>query len=365
MSNQQRPLPSSAYLFRWASRGIMATFLLTGLSILTPMHATAQIVESKAFSKAFQWRALRATVRLTMSGENSVGYCSGAVVGQDQDAFFVASSPHCFDADDEHDCPTLIVEAFDENALRVARQFRGAEIVATDTESEFALLRVPGRFPYQALPLCPANRLPQIGTVALSIGCGGGSPPTAEVHRIVARDHQHWAVEQVGTKGRSGGPLISSEGFVIGCCCCASRDTTYYSELRRMHDVLDTVGLSRLYSPDSPTSRPRHLPDPPAIAAKPDGSRLKPKAPPEPRQRVPSAPIITRAMPRSPQIEPDDEDSDESDDEEMIIIGSGHTQVGRGRSRIVINKSKIVIGNNNIVLDGDTVIVHGRAISVK
>ncbi len=340
---------------------MIATFLLTGLSILTPMRAAAQVVESKVFSEAFQWRALRATVRLTMSREHSVGYCSGAVVGQDQDAFFVASSPHCFDADDAIERPTLIVEAFDENALRVARQFRGVEIVATDTESEFALLRVQGRFPYQVLPLCPANRLPQTGTVALSIGCGGGSPPTAEVNRIVSRDQQHWAVEQVGTKGRSGGPLISSDGFVIGCCCCGSGGTTFYSELRRMHDVLDTVGLSRLYRPDAPASSPRNVPQPPVIAAIPDRARFQPKAPPESRRRVPSAPIIARAMPRFPQYDPDDDD----DDDEAIFVGPGHIEVGRGNSRIVISGSRIVIGNNEIVVDGDTVIVHGRTISVK
>ena len=364
MSDQQRTRFTSACLFRGTDRGIMATFLWMGLSILTPMHAAAQVAESKVFSEAFQWRALRATVRLTMSGGQSVGYCSGAVVGQDEDAFFVASSPHCFDTDDALERRTLIVEAFDEKAARVTRQFHGAEIVATDTESEFALLRVPGCFPYQLLPLCPANRIPQIGTVALSLGCGGGSPPTAEVNRIIARDHRHWAIEQVGTKGRSGGPLISSDGFVIGCCCCGGRGMTYYSELRRMHDVLDTVGLSRLYRPDSPTSRPRRVSEPPVIAAIPDAPRFPPQSPSESRRRIPAVPIIARARPQSPQFDPDDED-DECDDDEPIIVGSGHIQVGRGRSRIVINGSRIVIGNNEIVVDGDTVIINGRIISAK
>ena len=364
MSLPQRPRFFFACRFRGTHSGLLAMLLWTGSSILTPMDAAAQVAESKVFSEAFQWRALRATVRLTLSGEQSVGYCSGAVVAQDQDAFFVASSPHCFDAANARERPTLIVEAFDVPAVRVVRQFHGAVIVATDTESEFALLRVPGRFPYQPLPLCPASRFPQIGTVALSIGCGGGSPPTAEVHRLVARDHQHWAVEQVGTKGRSGGPLISADGFVIGCCCCGGRGLTYYSELRRMHDLLDTVGLSRLYRPDSPVSRTRRVSEPPVIAAIPDASQFSPQSPSEPRRRIPAGPIVARAKPLSPQFESDDED-DEGDDEEPISVGSGHIQVGRGRSRIVINGSRIVIGNNEIVVDGDTVIIHGRIVSAR
>ena len=364
MSNRQRLRASSAFLFPATYRGTIAAFLLIALSFLAPIRAAAQVVESKVFSEAFQWQALRATVRLTAYRAQSVGYCSGAVIAQDQDAFFVASSPHCFNSDETSERPTLIVEAFDEKALRVVRQFSGVEIIATDAESEFALLRVPGRFPYQVLPLCPSNRIPQIGTAVLSIGCGGGSPPTAEVNRIVTRDQRHWVVEQVGTKGRSGGPLISSDGFVIGCCCCGGGGTTYYSELRRMHDVLDTVGLSRLYRPDAPTSRPRPVPEPPVIAAIPDRPRFQPKLPPsEPRRRVPSAPIVARARPRHPQYDPDDDCDD--DDDESIIVGSGHIEVGRGSSRIVINGSRVVIGNNKIVVDGDTVIIHGRIMSTR
>jgi hypothetical protein len=106
----------------------------------------------------------------------------------------------------------------------------------------------------------------QRGTSVVSVGCGGGEPPTQEAHKITALNRYLGAdnIECTGVpeQGRSGGGLFLRDGRVIGVCMAADPRFSegLYAGLKTVHALLNRCQLSHIYEDagqiESPLARP-------------------------------------------------------------------------------------------------------------
>ena len=287
------------------NRSLTFAALITVLVLSSSAHG--QYVRSAAFPIDVQQRVLRRTCRLIVQVPGGTGAGSGVVVGKDSSGFFLATAPHVIQG-----AVQIEVQSFDRSYPHPTRSYHTVRPLVADTASEFALVHVAGDFPLSPLGICPPGYEPQAGSNVLNAGCAGGAAPTCEVNRLIGHNRFHWALAQSGRKGRSGGPAVSEDGFVIGVCCCGGGGRTFYSYLGRVQYALQNAGFAHLYGgggsrvagrqPSSPPpaahpTRPprRFVPNiPPAAIAVPDiVSRLFPDI----DQFVPSTPGVRVPVP--------------------------------------------------------------------
>ncbi|MEZ5941117.1 MAG: serine protease [Planctomycetaceae bacterium] len=228
-------MPSSKTSYRiWSYCWMSLTLLVSA--------ASAQAVPSRHFSALFQERALNAVLRITVFNGKDRGTCSGTVIGSEQNGFYVASAAHCFPAT----LDAIMLEQFEADHQRVAKKYDLAEILLLDDAGDFALLYVKGTWHGSMLPLSPGRDLPANGAPMLTVGCDEGSPPTCQVGRLIDADREQLVVREMGVPGRSGGPLISAAGTLLGCCCCGDGRQVWFSHPRRTNELLQRLGLSSL-----------------------------------------------------------------------------------------------------------------------
>tara|TARA_Y100000034_G_scaffold38278_2_gene47022 strand:+ start:5108 stop:6007 length:900 start_codon:yes stop_codon:yes gene_type:complete len=124
-----------------------------------------------------------------------------------------------------------------------------AEVLFYDTHNDpdISLLRFKPDWPTEFFPIAPHDYVIQEGAKAHSIGCDGG------------REVAHYAVEIVGERngtwkdlvtannsprpGRSGGGLISDDGYFIGICWGTSdydgSGNGYFTALSEIHKIME------------------------------------------------------------------------------------------------------------------------------
>lgn len=273
------------------ARSLIIVAAATGVCCCVDTQVPAQYVTSADFPREFQKRCVESTCRLWIHSSNGSGSCSGSIVGTDDEGIFVASAPHCFDNAPQQ----IVVETFGSRYPNPDRQYDEVRILCEDPGSEFALLHVRGRYRGPTLRLAPRGYMPTSGESVMSIGCGGGAPPTPKVTRLLGHDQQHFATLERGIRGRSGGPLISKDGFVLGCCCCTDGRLSFYSFSGRMHRTLDRAGLTALYQDDNAQ------PDQRIVRNKPDPIVKLPECPQcIPRRRTPVPKDVPAIVTRPP-----------------------------------------------------------------
>lgn len=227
---------------------ILATIALLLIAFCEGQNfAHAQYARSGEVPLSIQKEALRCTVRIVTRKGNGIASGSGVIVGKDSAGLLIATARHVIE-----NATSAEVQTFGGSYPKPTQSFRRVRTLVQDKDMDFALLRVDGHFTLKPLRLCPPDQFPAIGEPVLSVGCGGGSAPTCEIDRLVGRNKEHWIVAQHGTQGRSGGPLVSKDGYVIGCCCCGGGGSTFYSYLGKIHKALDSIGMTGLYSGRDP-----------------------------------------------------------------------------------------------------------------
>jgi hypothetical protein len=310
-------------------RTLLLSVLWLLLDVGSPRPAAAQFVRSPEFPTSLQRSALQSTVRIIARKPDGMTSGSGVVVGRDTGSFLIATAKHVLS-----DALSAEVQTFDGSYPAPTRSYHRVRTVVQDESLDFALARVDGHFGGEPLPLCPPGRIPSAGEHVLSVGCGGGNPPTCEVDRLLGRDRTYWAVAQAGAKGRSGGPLVSEDGYVIGCCCCGDGKTTFYSYIDGIHQALDTVGLARLYSPRN---------RPPVVAA-------RTPQPPARRSTTSGGPVVRVSSRRTPAGIPFDPSNigsgtrriEISSSSGQIVISTSSQEIEIGPAGIVIRKGGVI-----------------------
>ena len=189
------------------------------LLLLTP----AQTIESKAFPRPLQQRAVAATVRIVNRSEKVEG--SGVILGAGEKSIYILTAAHLLNRSPRLEISTFTADSYP----RPAKVYDKVEVVArTHDMRDLGLIRVSTDDPLpERLPLCPPRLLTKKETFdALSAGCGAAGAPLCLVERVqgarLIRRQENmkpalfWEVKREQTSGRSGGPLLDSEGNLLG-----------------------------------------------------------------------------------------------------------------------------------------------------
>lgn len=222
-------------------------------------------------------RASAAGVKLTIDEGTTRSRGSGTVIdSQDREAL-VLTCGHIFR--DGQGKGTVTVDFTGPAHLRGLP----ARVIGYDLKSDLGLLvvEVPQRVPH--VPVGPAGYDVKVGAEVLSVGYPQGGPLDVLRTRINSKNKivgpPNLQVAGLPIEGRSGGGLISADGFVVGVCNAADpeRQEGLFAALEAIHAALDNAGLTELYRRSGQNSTP-----PAAIVA------ANPPAPSDARAAAPA-----------------------------------------------------------------------------
>jgi thiol-disulfide isomerase/thioredoxin len=158
-----------------------------------------------------------------------------------------------------------------------------AKLVKFDDKSDLGLISIPLTNPVPAAIVGGRNAAPRVGEPVAAIGCSGGEEPTRQQSRVTDIDKydgpHNILCTGVPVRGRSGGGLFNRNGEIIGVCSAADEQEQrgFFSGLLAIHALLDTCGLTSLYSqPEAPATTPAATPGPAQLAS---GAREMPSQP--------------------------------------------------------------------------------------
>ena len=223
-----------------------------------PPTETAAVVRGNNESGGVATRAggpMGASVLVKVSLEGRQNFGSGTVVASRPGRAIIVSCAHVVRGVDEDS--RIEVDTFFEGRPRT---YVG-RLVGVDAEADVSVLEVPTADAWPAVRVASAGHAPRESDAVLSIGCGGGKPPTKQSLRITAINRWNGPanIECTGLPivGRSGGGLFDARGELVGVCINAddqpgeADDRGIYAGLAAVHDLLDKVQMSGLYREDS------------------------------------------------------------------------------------------------------------------
>ena len=222
--------------------------------IIPPAITPEVIAKSDVFSESRQWDALACTARLTgSSGELG----TAVVVGIREDTAFLLTANHVVT---EHADRKLEFFTKD-NYLKAPLELRITESpVYRAPQADLAIVRVSlgkTKVPIMKIPPPgPLARPRKFPAMALSIGCSNGQKPTCRIDeiggKILVRKANDsgtffWQTKLPSVGGRSGGPLIDKNGYLIGICAATQDNKGYFTHLDEIHVALKEGGYSWIW----------------------------------------------------------------------------------------------------------------------
>lgn len=210
-------------------------------------------------------RASAASVKLTIDEGATRSRGSGTVIdSQDREAL-VLTCGHIFR--DGQGKGTVTVDFTGPAHLRGLP----ARVIGYDLKSDLGLLvvEVPQRVPH--VPVAPTGYDVRAGADVLSLGYPQGGPLDLLRTRINSKNKivgpPNLQVAGLPIEGRSGGGLVSADGYVIGVCNAADpeRQEGLFAALEAIHTALDHAGLTELHRTSAPAATVAANPPAPSV----------------------------------------------------------------------------------------------------
>jgi S1-C subfamily serine protease len=231
----------------------------------TPASAVAQggvgvVAKPQAELTAEEMQMLRSTVRIKVIDAKGQSYGTGAIVDTRQGEALVLTCGHLFRTPDDKP-PQVVVETFTATptGVQVVEQLAG-EIITFDLNRDVGLVSIRPKQSVHSARVAASPQGIDVNARVWNVGCNHGQDPTVRSSLVTAIDRYHGPpnIETSGAPvvGRSGGPLFSSQGEVIGVCYAADEkdDEGLYAGLGSLHAELDKLGLSDVYRAGNTTS---------------------------------------------------------------------------------------------------------------
>jgi S1-C subfamily serine protease len=212
------------------------------LPLLLVLPAQLDIAPSKNFTKDQQTRALLATVRVVNEGDQAEG--TGVIIHQRETFVYVLTAAHLVGKAEAVQTHIFSSKSYPKPEKVIKR----AEVVARAKSSDVTLLRFELREQVAVAQLCPPESMPKdMDFPALLTACCQGAPTLVEQvvrgkKRVRKPDASEatlmWQVDGQPPKGRSGGPLIDRQGYVLGVCSGTSGEKGYYVHIDEIRACL-------------------------------------------------------------------------------------------------------------------------------
>lgn len=197
---------------------------------------------------------MEASVRVRIRERGGMAYGSGTIIHSRPGEAIVLTCGHIFR--DAGRNPKTTVDVFSEEG----RESFPAELISFDAEADVGLLRFSTDRVFAAMQVAPPSYRPRPGTEVVNVGCSRGAAPSARKARITAVDRYLGPpnIECTGlpVQGRSGGGLVTREGYVIGVCSAAdpSEGRGLYAGLGAVQHELARAGLAAVFEPAGDTA---------------------------------------------------------------------------------------------------------------
>jgi S1-C subfamily serine protease len=210
-------------------------------------------LETPEYSRKLQEQAVCATVRVLNSVNDVHG--SGVVVGRSGPSIYILTAAHVVEGADNVEIQSFTAASYPKPAFT----FKEARVVGLGDKLtvDLAIVRVLTTESLTSISVCPKDALPRKKTfAALAVGCGAAKPTCVLDVVLGSKSVRRpgsssvslcWEGKAKSEPGRSGGPLVSSRGFLIGICSGTSGAHGYYCHITEIHRFLTRQGLDWLF----------------------------------------------------------------------------------------------------------------------
>jgi S1-C subfamily serine protease len=210
-----------------------------------------ETVPSPDFSREQQVAAVVATVRVVNTAQERTG--SGVIVGSEGAFVYVLTAAHVVARAEGLKVQTFTAASYPEPA----HVYEGGRVVARAAGlDDLALVRVAMRDrPPGTVRVCPPRLLPaEKSQPILTVGCDEGAAPTCvtdtATKKRVRRGEDTGVLWELGHKpesGRSGGPVVDRQGYLVGIGSGANNDRGYACTAEAIQAFLKANGYRTLY----------------------------------------------------------------------------------------------------------------------
>ena len=203
-----------------------------------------------------QAQLLAACVRIKVADRTGNSYGSGTIIDVRNGEALVLTCAHLFrDSDGKGE---IRVDIFGPGEpTQVPGHFVGC-----DLEKDVGLVSIPARVPLQAIHVAPPGYALHVLDAVATVGCSNGAPPTVQTSHVDSigrfRGPPNFQVAGQPVQGRSGGGVVSADGYTIGVCNAADPEDNegLYAALTSIYKELDRAKLSFVYQPSAATPSP-------------------------------------------------------------------------------------------------------------
>ena len=192
---------------------------------------------------------LAACVRLKVADRTGNSYGSGTIIDVRNGEALILTCGHLFrDSDGKGE---IRVDLFG----RGEPQQVPGRLIGCDLEKDVGLVSIAAPPGLQAIHIAPPGYTLHKGDRVATIGCSNGAPPTVQSSHVDSIDRfrgpPNFQVAGQPVQGRSGGGVVSADGYVIGVCNAADPEDNegLYAALGSVYKELDRAKLSFVYRP--------------------------------------------------------------------------------------------------------------------
>lgn len=216
------------------------------LSSLVLLLAIAQGDENQALDKLKSLAPL-ATVKVLQEGGKGLG--SGVVIKREAGHVYILTAAHVVRPDGKFEIHRLV-----SSRPAKTKVYPGATVIAHNADADLAVLRLQSKEQWEVLPVCPTTKVAKTAPeMSLDVGWASGPMPSCNsgpVKRKVTlkRPGQqlaitYWETVRKPVAGRSGGPLLGTNGKVIGITSGHDDEFGYFVHIDEIHRFLKREAL--------------------------------------------------------------------------------------------------------------------------
>ncbi len=204
---------------------------------------------------------LHASTRLRVTDAQGVNYGAGTILECKMGRTLILTCGHLFRHLD--DAGKVEVDLFTKDRAPVT--YLG-KVVHYDLVADVGLVAIPTTERLATTPIADLGHALSVGDSVVSIGCGGGEPPSRETVEVTAVNKYDGPdnIECTGfpIPGRSGGGLFRGQELVGICIAADPKDRRgVYTGLTPIYDLLEGAGFGHLLPVGKPQAAPAVVAD--------------------------------------------------------------------------------------------------------